>query len=279
MDQPFAPDRFPASLYAAATARIVVDPDGPLYDDAAQAFALDAMAAIEAGVPWNSTQIPGWSSYDVRVNLSRNGINSTDDWVRYLGDCLTPGLLGDVELIVDLRDELMRGQGRAIGLDEWLRELHQFLEFDGQDQAAHDSVDRLCPAVSEVDGWIAEAGILPAGTVLRSIAGAQVARVVTVVRWGTESGYGDPPALRQGLLAARDLAGEHFADWAEFGASVLAITALNAPPQDRRAAWDAGLPAIATLLTAAESPWRNLDFPTAAFSEVPDFLTDEGPDW
>nr|WP_246372553.1 DUF1266 domain-containing protein [Gordonia humi] len=170
----------------------------------------------------------------------------------------------------------MRREGRAVSVEHWRAELHEFLAASGQDDDAHEAVDRICTAVDEVDGWIAAAGLLPAGTALRSVIGAQCSRAVTALRWGAQSGYGDADAVRQGLFAARDLAGRHFADWTEYGTSVLAGWALSEAPENRRAAWDAGLPALATLLTAVDSPWRNLDFPlTADFTGLPDLLGDD----
>lgn len=271
MDRDTANTRYGAGVYAAATSTIIVDPDGPLYDDQAQALALDALSATDGGIAWNSLRNDALSTYEVRVNLSRNGIDSTSDWVAHLGDCLDRNMFGDLGFVLMVRAELMRRDGRAVSVAHWREELHDYLAAGGQEEAAHDAVDRLCPAVAEVDEWIADAGLLPDGTALRSVAGVQCSRVVTAVRWGAQSGYGDRAAVRQGLLAARDLAGAEFADWAEFGTSTLAGWVLHEEPDKRREAWDAGLPALATLLTAADSPWRNLDFPmTADLSGLPD---------
>ncbi|WOC12720.1 DUF1266 domain-containing protein [Gordonia sp. MP11Mi] len=276
MDRDTANTRYGAGVYAAATSTIVVDPNGPLYDDQAQALALDAMSATEGCIAWNSLVTGDVSTYEVRVNLSRNGIDSTADWVAHLGDCLEPDMFGDLGFVLSARAEMMRRDGHAISLAHWQGELHELLAAGEQDQSAHDAVDRLCPAVAEVDEWIADAGLLPEGTVLRSLTGVQCSRVVTAVRWGAQSGYGDRAAVRQGLLAARDLAGAEFADWAEIGTSTLAGWTLHEPPERRRAAWDAGLPALATLLTAVDSPWRNLDFPlTADFTGLPDWFGDD----
>ncbi|MGC4935075.1 DUF1266 domain-containing protein [Gordonia sp. DT30] len=268
--------RYGAGVYAAATSTVVTDPNGPLYDEHAQALALDAMSAVDGGTAWNSLLISGLSTYEARVILSRNHIDSTADWVAHLGECLEPRVFGDLGFVLGARAEMMRRDGHTIGLDHWLGELHEFLSAGEQDRSAHDAVESLCPAVAEVDEWIAETGLLPEGTALRSLTGMQCARVVTAVRWGEQSGYGDRAAVRQGLLAARDLAGADFADWAEFGTSTLAGWVLHEAPERRRAAWDAGLSALATLLTAVESPWRNLDFPlTADLTGLPDWFGDD----
>ncbi|GAB17555.1 hypothetical protein GOEFS_035_00870 [Gordonia effusa NBRC 100432] len=240
---------------------ISVDPNGPLYDELAQSLALDAQSAAIGEVAWNAVAIPGISAYETRIILSRNGINSASDWVTNLGDTLKPDSLGDIAFVMEARAEMMRRDGHLVSTDHWLDELHRYLTETDQPIAAHDSVDRICPNIVEVDGWIADAGLLPSGTVLRSVTGMQIARAVTVVRWGAQSGYGDRSAVRQGLLAARDLAGKHFADWAEFGTSVLAGLILHTSPADQKSRWDAELPTLTTLLTASDSPWRNLDFP------------------
>ena len=271
-----APADLSPEVYAAATASIAVDPLGPLYDDHAQALALDAMSAVDAQVAWNSLTMSGMTTYEVRVNLSRNGIDSTDDWVAHLGDCLDPGMFGDLGFVLDARAEMMRRDGRPVDPAQWGEELHDYLDVTAQNQGAHDAVDAIIASVVEVDDRIAAAGLLPAGTALRSVIGVQCSRVVSSVRWGAQSGYGDRDAVAQGLMAARDLAGANFADWTEFGVSVLAGWVLAEAPEQRRAAWDAGLPALATLLTAPDSPWRNLDFPfTADFTGLPDLIGDD----
>ena len=65
----------------------------------------------------------------------------------------------------------------------------------------------------------------------------------------------------QSLLAARDLAGRHFASWREYAASHVAGAALAGPAEETAARFEQLLPAVATLLLSPESPWRNLEFP------------------
>ncbi|ALG83767.1 hypothetical protein ACH46_03640 [Gordonia phthalatica] len=245
-------------LRAFASSTIPVHPDGPLYDEVAQALALGAAARVEQGQAWNSLTIDDATPYSARVFLAQQGVNSTDDWTSTVGDALNPDG-GDIDLVLGFRAEMMRS-GEVVTTGLWRDEMHRWLAGDDQTPDAHDTVDRIISTVDEIDGWIADVGLLEPGIKVRDIFGYRISWAVTVARWGAYSGYGDYAAVRQTLLAARDVATRYFIGWNEFAASVIVGSALN--DDDPRAGFDGALPHVASLLTALDSPWRNLEFPT-----------------
>lgn len=247
-------------LRAFASSTIPVHPDGPLYDEVAQALALGAAARVEQGQAWNSLTLDDATPYSARVCLAQQGVNSTGDWTSTVGNALNPDG-GDIDLVLGFRTELMRS-GEAVTTGLWRDEMHRWLAADDQTPAAHDAVDRIISTVDEIDGWIADAGLLEPGIKVRDIFGYRISWAVTVARWGAHSGYGDYAAVRQTLLAARDVATRYFIGWNEFAASLITGSALT--DDDPRAGFDGVLPHVASLLTALDSPWRILEFPTGA---------------
>ncbi|MEJ9080715.1 DUF1266 domain-containing protein [Gordonia malaquae] len=248
----------PAVLRAHATSTITVDPTGPLYDDLAQALALGAVVRVDERQPWNSLDVADVSTYSARVFLAEHGINSADDWTAALGEALNPSG-NDIDSVLGFRADLMR-TGETPTTGRWRAEMHEWLHDTDQTDDAHDAVDRIITAVDDIETMFTSAGLLEPGIKIRSVAGHRLSWAVSVARWGSSSGYGDYQAVRQALLAVRDLAGRHFVDWNEYAASTIAGFALEA--DDHTAAITTYLPPVATLLVAADSPWRNLTFPT-----------------
>ncbi|MFM9379037.1 DUF1266 domain-containing protein [Gordonia sp. VNK21] len=267
-------------LAALARGSIRTDPDGPLYDSLAQALALDAPGSVDAGVEWNSPVLHGVSSYELRVALSKNlQINSAGDWAGHLGTTLTGDHAGDLETVLQFRAELVRRDGREVGRAQWVEAMHHWAEASGMDPQAHRAMDEISGAVVAVEDRLRSAGLLAGTETVRTAAGVQAADAITVVRWGAQSGYADRPAIVQGLLAVRDLAGRHFVSWREFAASQLAGRALFTAPEQRDRCVDELLPAVATLLLVPESPWRNLEFPIVTdFTELNAGLWSGDPD-
>ena len=152
------------ALAAAAAGTLTVDPRGPLYSAVAQALATDAATAVADGVPWNVIRIPGMSAYEVRVGLSRHlQINSPADWVSYLGTTLDHGGIGDIDTVLRVRAEAARSAGTDLAADEWTGAGRDWLHATNQPDAAYAALDRLAPAIDEVDGWLRETHVLPPG--------------------------------------------------------------------------------------------------------------------
>ncbi|GAB06828.1 DUF1266 domain-containing protein [Gordonia amarae] len=262
------------ALAAAAAGTLTVDPRGPLYSAVAQALATDAATAVADGVPWNVIRIPGMSAYEVRVGLSRHlQINSPADWVSYLGTTLDHGGIGDIDTVLRVRAEAARSAGTDLAADEWTGAVRDWLHATNQPDAAYAALDRLAPAIDEVDGWLRETHVLPPGVLLPGIVGHQASYAVTAIRYGAQSGYADHAAVTQGLLAVVDLITGRAASWREYAATVLAGAALTAEPDERRARFAALLPAVATCLTARDSPWRTLRYPLPELT-ITDFQED-----
>ncbi|MFT3717074.1 MAG: DUF1266 domain-containing protein [Gordonia sp. (in: high G+C Gram-positive bacteria)] len=252
----------PPSLAAAASGELRAEPRGALYGETAQAFALDAPMSVAYGMRWNSLDLPGYTVYDARLALSADmEVNDPDEWVAYLGRVLDPASSGDTEAILQVRADLIRACGGELPAG-WVAEMHDWLTRTDQD-GAHDRLDELAPAITEVDRWLTESGLLSPGSHVATVTGYQAGHAIYMTRLGAKAGYADHAAVTQALLAARDLVATGCASWHEHAVSLVAGAALMARTDHARTRFDAAVSGAATCLIDPDSPWRVLRFPIA----------------
>ncbi|MBB6120111.1 DUF1266 domain-containing protein [Nocardiopsis algeriensis] len=243
--------------------RLLSDPQGVFQGPPAHAFACGAHMPVAGRGVWNAlhSACACCDADDNRAKLRDSwGITDTPGWEQALSSLVSDDRSPDpLALVLDLRArEAARLPGAPFDAGSWPELIGRWCWAQGADPSVYPSLVDTAARVWEYEERMAEDGVLPRGTLVRTVRAYDLGRAVNLARWGVSAGHGDPETALRYVLRAGAASMRHYGSWEEMSAGFVLGRAMAFDEGRFGPYYTDSVAAHRVLTTDPLSPWRNL---------------------
>jgi hypothetical protein len=248
----------------APAGRLVSRIDGPREGPLVFGLACAAPIAVHDAVPWNDLG-PVYGDYIDRMRTLRDTWGVTD--ARRWRETVTSLLGGGdprTSFVLTLRHDEARRTGRPVEPGAWPEIIRLRCREHAMPPETVAGLLDLAARIGRYEERFRADGLLPPDGRVHSTAAHDLARAVTMARWGLEAGFCDE-ATAEGIVAdAGERCRRHYGSWSAVSAGYAMGGVLRAAGEEAGPWYDAALTAHRVLATAAGGPWQTVPWAARA---------------